>query len=167
MALRQDVLLSNATIEITNLTLTGVLHSVNLKVERGSMCVLLGVPGSGKTSLIRSILGTVQPTSGSVRVYDQLVHFSPTFVPSAGIGYLPQDATLLGEGVSQFLTIEETLTYFGRFSLSNRALTQRTLFLTDLLNLPKGDRFVGHLNRDDHRLVALATALIHKPVSEC
>ncbi|MGN6125365.1 MAG: phosphonate ABC transporter ATP-binding protein [Humibacter sp.] len=64
------------------ITLTGVtkdfgstiaLRDVDLTVNRGEVVVLLGLSGSGKSTLLRHIDGLERPTSGDVRVLDQLV----------------------------------------------------------------------------------------------
>jgi phospholipid/cholesterol/gamma-HCH transport system ATP-binding protein len=45
-----------------------VLDGVNLDIERGEVLVLLGGSGSGKSTMLRHIIGLEQPTSGTVRV---------------------------------------------------------------------------------------------------
>ena len=45
-----------------------VLHDVDLAVDRGEIVGLIGETGSGKTTLARSILGSVRPTAGRVLV---------------------------------------------------------------------------------------------------
>jgi len=45
-----------------------ILRGVNLRVEDGERLVVLGQSGGGKSTILRLILGMLQPTSGSVRV---------------------------------------------------------------------------------------------------
>ncbi len=46
-----------------------VIHEhLNLEVRRGEIVALLGGSDSGKTTLVRQILGLEAPTSGSIRV---------------------------------------------------------------------------------------------------
>src|SRR5438876_6870047 len=45
-----------------------VLDRVSLEVERGEMIALLGSSGCGKTTLLRSIAGFIQPEAGAIRV---------------------------------------------------------------------------------------------------
>jgi len=47
---------------------TRVLDRVSLEVERGEMIALLGSSGCGKTTLLRSIAGFLQPEAGAIRV---------------------------------------------------------------------------------------------------
>jgi len=45
-----------------------VLDGVNLDIERGEVMVLLGGSGSGKTTMLRHIIGLERPGSGTIRV---------------------------------------------------------------------------------------------------
>jgi len=45
-----------------------VLDGVNLEVERGESMVIIGQSGSGKSVMLKSILGLIRPDSGEIRV---------------------------------------------------------------------------------------------------
>ncbi|MFC4351661.1 ABC transporter ATP-binding protein [Fodinicurvata halophila] len=64
--------MSTAAIEIRDLHISfgrnHVLQGVNLDVPRGSSVVVIGGSGSGKSVLLKCILGILQPDSGSIRV---------------------------------------------------------------------------------------------------
>lgn len=47
---------------------TPVLHGVDLALCAGELCCLLGPNGTGKTTLVENILGTVSPQAGTIRV---------------------------------------------------------------------------------------------------
>src|SRR5438874_13502655 len=66
-----------------------VLKDISLRVEAGTTLGLIGPNGGGKTTLIRLLLGLLEPTRGALRV-DGL---PPTRAVKRGdvIGYLPQN----------------------------------------------------------------------------
>ena len=68
---------------------TRVLDGIDLAVEPGTTLGLIGPNGGGKTTLIRLLLGLLQPTGGSIRI-DGL---PPAKAVRRGdvIGYLPQN----------------------------------------------------------------------------
>ena len=43
-----------------------VLNDINLNIEKGKIYLLLGLNGSGKTMLLRTICGLIKPTSGEI-----------------------------------------------------------------------------------------------------
>jgi zinc transport system ATP-binding protein len=82
-----------ALVEISDLTFSygrpqPALEGINLSVERGSTLGLIGPNGGGKTTLIRLLLGLLEPTAGSIRIEG----LSPARAIRRGdlIGYLPQ-----------------------------------------------------------------------------
>ncbi len=62
-----------AIIDVTDLTKTfdgkAVLGGISFQVEEGEVFGFLGPNGAGKTTTIRILLGLLQPTSGTARVY--------------------------------------------------------------------------------------------------
>lgn len=155
-----------AAISVRNLCLSfgskAALNGLNLEAPRGSIYGLLGASGSGKTSLIRCILGVLKYSSGCVRVFGQAAGSSKSAIPGAGVGYMPQEITLYDD-----LTVKETLQYFGAlFGMSDAQVDERSDFLIDFLGLSDLEkRLVRNLSGGQKRRVSLATALIHKPVS--
>jgi phospholipid/cholesterol/gamma-HCH transport system ATP-binding protein len=50
-----------------------VLHGVNLDVHEGETMVIMGGSGSGKSTMLRTMIGSIPPNSGSVHVFDRNV----------------------------------------------------------------------------------------------
>ncbi|MCA1008507.1 metal ABC transporter ATP-binding protein [Rhodococcus hoagii] len=62
---------------------------LNLAVEQGEFIAVLGPNGSGKTSLLKVLLGQLAPTSGTVRIAG-----TPAKAGNAHVGYVPQQKSL-------------------------------------------------------------------------
>lgn len=62
------------------------LRSVNLKVERNEFLAIIGPNGGGKTTLLKVILGLLEPFSGKVRVFGE----PPGRTRRSRLGYVPQ-----------------------------------------------------------------------------
>ena len=67
-----------------------VLQGVDVRVERGSVAAIVGPNSSGKTTLIKCILGLVHPDAGRITVGDQVLNGDEQY--RRRIGYMPQGA---------------------------------------------------------------------------
>lgn len=79
-------------IEINNLSKNfarlKVLNNVSLSCNQGECIALIGPNGCGKTTLIKSILGMVIPTEGTIKFKDTFI--TNNFEYRNHIGYMPQ-----------------------------------------------------------------------------
>src|SRR6202795_3062409 len=48
-----------------------VINDISLNVRRGETLVIMGGSGCGKSTLLRHIIGSMKPTSGSVKIFGQ------------------------------------------------------------------------------------------------
>lgn len=72
-----------------------VVEDVSLQVERGQVVGLLGPNGAGKTTCFYMIINLVKADKGRVWVNDlEISHLSLDARARAGIGYLPQEASI-------------------------------------------------------------------------
>ena len=69
-----------------------VLQDMYISVDRGEIVALLGRNGMGKSTTLKSIIGLVQPASGSV-VYNgkDITGCAPYQAARVGIGYVPEE----------------------------------------------------------------------------
>jgi len=65
------------------------LQHLNLEIAPGEIYGLLGPNGSGKSTTLKIILGLIQPTRGSVRVFGR---DNSTVAVRRDIGFLPENA---------------------------------------------------------------------------
>lgn len=82
-----------------------ILRRVSLELPTGTMVGLIGRNGAGKTTLMKSIMGFLKVSSGTIRFHDADLLATPTWRRTRlGIGYMPEDRRLVPE-----LTVEENL----------------------------------------------------------
>jgi branched-chain amino acid transport system ATP-binding protein len=87
-----------------------ILHGVSLAVGRGESLGLLGRNGMGKTTLIRTLLGLVRASGGSVQVAGRDVTREPADrISRLGVGYVPE-----GRGIFANLSVHENLVMAAR-----------------------------------------------------
>src|SRR5437016_13469655 len=48
-----------------------VINDISFNVRRGETLVIMGGSGCGKSTLLRHIIGSMKPTSGSVKIFGQ------------------------------------------------------------------------------------------------
>ena len=133
------------------------LKGISLKVNNGEILALLGPNGAGKTSLISTICGITNPSSGSVSIdgYDISKNFRDA---RKLVGLVPQDITL--EPFEKVLnTVNFSRGLFGK--KKDDALTEKVL--TKLALWEKRDSRIMELSGGMKRRVLIAKALIHEP----
>ena len=81
-------------VEITNLYKkfgkNDVLNGINLSIKEGGIFAVLGPNGSGKTTIIKTILGMVIPDKGTIKVFESNIKNNSDYRHK--IDYLPQIA---------------------------------------------------------------------------
>ncbi len=82
-----------------------ILRDISFELPTGSMTGLIGRNGAGKTTLMRSIMGLLKPSRGSISFDGQDLLKVPTHLRNPmGIGFMPEERRLIPE-----LTVEENL----------------------------------------------------------
>ncbi len=85
----------SCTIEIENLylKLSGkiILEDINLKADHGDFITILGPNGSGKTSILKTLMGFFRPDKGKIKICDEVCENNNIFDLRKKIAYLPQN----------------------------------------------------------------------------
>lgn len=131
---------------------------LNLTVGAGDRFGFLGPNGSGKTTSIAMLTGTLQPTSGTASVASEPVAQAAA---SGRIGVVLGDNLL----VEPTYTPIRYLRYWGRlFGIPHAAATARAESLLDLLNMNEfGQTPMRKLSGGTRRKVEIARALLPRP----
>lgn len=137
------------------------MDNVSFSVEKGYIFGLLGPNGSGKTSIMKMILGLLSPTSGDIYVYGKLNN-------RANHKKILSITGALLEGKRSLywpLTVKENLEYFGRIKMmSTNKIKKRINELVELMGLEKYYNYrVEKLSTGYQQRVSLASAIIHEP----
>ena len=141
-----------------------MLHDVAFKLEAGQGLGIIGPSGSGKSSLVRLLVGVWQPLRGKVRLDGAaLDQWSPD-VLGRHIGYLPQDVELLTGTVAQNIARFESEPDHDAVIAAARAVDVHDM----IVGLPQGyDTPVGEygtsLSAGQAQRVALARAVYRDP----
>lgn len=142
-----------------------VLHGVSVTVEDGETVVLLGANGNGKSTLMRCIMGVVQPTAGEIVLETDgetidLVGKSPEEIVDLGIASVPE-----GRRLFPSLTVEENL-MLGAFRKGARKDINRNLafcFETFPVLRERRRQLAGSMSGGEQQMVAVARALMSEP----
>jgi phospholipid/cholesterol/gamma-HCH transport system ATP-binding protein len=143
-----------------------VLKGFNLKLFEGENLVIMGKSGSGKSVMVKCIVGLIQPDSGSITIKDQdIITMGQTELDflRTEIGFLFQ-----GSALYDSMTVRENLEFPLRRhkdKLENFISTEESVkeALNSVGLLHAIDRMPAELSGGMQRRVALARALILKP----
>ncbi|WP_415394526.1 ABC transporter ATP-binding protein (plasmid) [Rhodococcus globerulus] len=146
-----------------------MLQDLSLAVDEGTVGVLLGRNGVGKTTTLRSVMGLTPGRSGSVIANEQdITRLSPEKIAHAGVALVPQ-----GRGMFESLTVREHLSVFARSfttrgSGSGRSANSGSWDFDEVLKLfPRlGERLSSRgtdLSGGEQQMLAIGRALITNP----
>lgn len=133
-----------------------VLPDVTMTILEGDFIGIIGPNGGGKTTLIKTLIGSLAPIKGSVE----------HCVAPLNIGYLPQNSTIDKQfPVSVVDTVMSGLMSrkksWGRYSAADREFALDTLEKVGVVQLAK--RNIGELSGGELQRVLLSRALISQP----
>lgn len=127
---------------------------LNLSVERGECFGFIGPNGAGKSTTIRTLLGLISPTAGSVRIFGKDIAKEKEAILQ-DIGYLPSEAVFYpGMKVKDILKLSA--------DMRKKDCTEEAKTLCERLQLDTS-RKVNELSFGNRKKVAIVCALQSDP----
>nr|WP_325052839.1 ABC transporter ATP-binding protein [Kribbella turkmenica] len=138
-----------------------VLRDVDVEIRRGEVVCLLGGNASGKTTLLKTILGYVVPTRGQVLLEGRAITGLPTQrLVGLGLSMVPENRRLFKR-----MTVRENLElgcYLRRDTDEVEQDYERVFTLFPRVRQRLGQR-AGTLSGGEQQMVAMARALMARP----
>lgn len=153
-------------IEVNNVTFTytrePVIKNVTLSVSEGEFLGVVGPNAGGKSTLIKLILGLLEPDRGTIKVFGK----SPDEARSK-IGYVPQYPTFSRRDFP--INVRETVlmgrlgltNWYGSYSRDDNNIAKEAMTAVEILDI--AERPIGSLSGGQLQRVLIARALACKP----
>ena len=137
------------------------VRDVSFAVDEGTVFVLLGANGAGKTSILRTISGLLRPRAGKIFAEGtDLVGMKPHEVARNGISHVPE-----GRRVFPNLTVEDNLTVSYLGSRANIPIADALASVYALFPrlAERRTQLGGTLSGGEQQMVAIGRAMMNFP----
>ena len=155
--------MSGALLEVENLSAgygeAIVLSGVSFTLDEGESLALLGRNGTGKTTLVDSIVGLTRHHSGSIRMGKRNLHaLRPYQRAMNGIGWVPQERNIF-----KSLTVAENLTAVARASEGRHAWNVERVYAMFPRLKERRASLGTQLSGGEQQMLAVGRALMLNP----
>jgi len=137
------------------------IRGVSLKVEKGQIATVLGSNGAGKTTILKTISGIIDPRKGTITFKDQdITAKDPAFVVQQGLMHVPE-----GREVFPLLSVHGNL-LMGAYTRKDRDGVARDLeavyqYFPILKERERQD--AGLLSGGQQQMLAISRAIMAAP----
>lgn len=140
------------------------LKDINLEIKTSSCVVLKGISGSGKSTLLSIIATLSKPTSGSVKIDDEIISKFPDLHGSnfraKKLGFIFQSYNLFND-LSAKDNVSIPLIPLG---FSQKQIDEKVLEALEIANIShKKDEYVFNLSGGEKQRCAIARAIVNNP----
>ena len=140
---------------------TPVLHDISFEVEEKKIVAILGSNGSGKTTTLRTITGTVRATDGHIYYDGQEITKMPTFkMAEMGIALVPEGRHLFNR-----MSVKDNLLMGAYREKDKVKIAQRLEQMYDIFPRIKerSSQLAGTLSGGEQQMVAIARGMMCGP----
>ena len=136
------------------------IRGVSLEVPRGKIVTVLGANGAGKTTVLKTISGVLDPQKGSIEFEGKPIQrMDPDRIVRMGLGHVPE-----GREVFPFLTVAENLK-MGAYLRHDREVGKDIERIYGYFPILKQrlDQPAGQLSGGEQQMLAISRALMNRP----
>ncbi|TAK81402.1 MAG: ABC transporter ATP-binding protein [Betaproteobacteria bacterium] len=136
-----------------------VLHGVSLEVQAGQIACLIGRNGVGKSTTLKTIMGVVSPSAGSIIFRGQRIDgLAPHLMAARGLAWVPEDRRVFAS-----LTVEENIRVAAKAARRSGARRAADVLSFFPALVPKAKERAGSLSGGQQQMLAIARALASQP----
>jgi branched-chain amino acid transport system ATP-binding protein len=136
-----------------------IIKDINLHVNEGEIVVIVGPNGAGKSTAMKSLLGMLKLTSGSVKFSEKIItNMLPQDRVSLGIAFVPQN-----KNVFTGMTVEENLEMGAFLRREDIKDTIDQIYELFPILREKRNQSAGELSGGQRQQVAFGRALMTMP----
>ncbi len=140
-----------------------VLDSINAVIKTSEFVSIIGPNGAGKTSLIKILLGLIEPTSGKVLINGKK---PKDYISKNPVSYLPQQTNINWSMPLRVIDIMliENFKPFSVFKKPDKHLVEKARFMLDRFGiLDLENKYLKELSGGQKQRVELSRCLLKEP----
>ena len=156
-----NIKISNLSFKYNKKASNPVLNNINLAIKEGSVNVLLGLNGCGKTTLIKLLAGLEKPIEGNIYYDEQDLQKTKIRERAKIFSYVPQQASVTSDvPVRQYLSYgtTNTLVFYEHPGKEEMKLVEETAEKLNISHLL--DKNLGEISGGELQIVLIACSLI-------
>jgi branched-chain amino acid transport system ATP-binding protein len=137
------------------------LRGVSFTVSAGAIVTILGANGAGKTTILKTVSGVMDPQKGSVTLEGRPIHgLDPDRVARLGLSHVPE-----GREVFPFLSVRENLRMGAYARRDADAVAQDLEMVTEYFPVlaARAEQRAGSLSGGEQQMLAIGRALMARP----
>lgn len=137
------------------------IKGVSFEARKGEITALIGANGAGKSTIIKSLCGLLNPREGTILLNGAPIQrMSADQVVRLGVGLVPE-----GRRVFPVLTVDENLEVgaYGRSDKPGIAQDKEKMYATFPRLKERWKQYAGSLSGGEQQMLAIARALMSKP----
>ncbi|MEJ8824089.1 ABC transporter ATP-binding protein [Variovorax humicola] len=137
------------------------IRGVSLKVRPGEIATVLGSNGAGKTTILKTISGIIDPRKGSIEFKgENITAKDPAFIVQQGLSHVPE-----GREVFPLLSVKDNL-LMGAYTRTDRdgvARDMETVFGYFPILRERATQDAGLLSGGQQQMLAISRAIMASP----